>query len=83
MVVVAAFATPRRIGAPPSAAISATLAANKVGRQPGQPISFKSSALLAERRLAVLVGHRKGDFRHLFADLIHHRIDLAPYHQIV
>ena len=39
--------------------------------------------LLLQRRLAVLVGHLKGDFRHLFADLIHHRIDLAPHHQIV
>jgi hypothetical protein len=43
-----------------------------------------SPALLAERRLAAfVVGHLKGDFRHLFADLIHHGVDLAPHGQIV
>ncbi|MBR0696492.1 DUF4102 domain-containing protein [Bradyrhizobium lablabi] len=40
-------------------------------------------AAQAERRLAVLVDHLKGDFRHFFADLMHHSVDLAPHRQIV
>ena len=31
----------------------------------------------------MLIGHRKGDLRHLFADFKHHGIDLAPHRQIV
>ena len=31
----------------------------------------------------MLIGHRKGDLRHLFADLIHHGVYLAPHRQIV
>ena len=42
-----------------------------------------TSALLIERRLAILVGHLKSDFRHLSADLIHYRVDLPPHRQIV
>jgi hypothetical protein len=41
------------------------------------------SALLIERRLALLIGHRKGGLRHLFANLINHGVDLAPHRQIV
>ena len=34
-------------------------------------------------RFAALVGFIKAGVRDLFADLIHHGVDLAPHHQIV
>ena len=42
-----------------------------------------SSALLAEWRLPLLIGHRKGGLRHLPANLVNHGVDLAPRRQIV
>ena len=38
---------------------------------------------MLQTRLVVLVGHLKGDFRNLFADLIYNRADFAPHRQIV
>jgi len=42
-----------------------------------------SSALLAERRLASLVGDLTAMLADLAPDLKHHRIDATPHHQIV
>jgi hypothetical protein len=42
-----------------------------------------TSTPLIERWLALLIGHRKCGFCYLFADLMHHGVNLAPRRQIV